>query len=97
MSYSWKGIRGPRWARTIDPLIMSFLYSIYYRLRKSQVICVIININRDLSVYTRKINCSFYVKYYTVLHGFVRILAKKLATSIQQGNFVLIVLNPNLS
>jgi len=37
------------------------------------------------------INCSFYVKYYTGLHGFVEILAKKLATSIQQGNFVLIV------
>ena len=70
---------GPSWARTSDPLIMSFLYSIYYTLRKSRVICVIFNINRVLCIYTNIINCSFYVKYSTALHGFAEILAKKLA------------------
>ncbi len=37
------------------------------------------NINRGLWVYTIIINCSFYVKFYTGLHRFVGILAKKLA------------------
>jgi|GEM_PF-3945587 len=74
-------LSGPRWARTIDPLIMSPLFSIYHPLRISQAICVIFNINKDLCVYTNKINCSFYVKYSTGLHGFAKILAKKLAPS----------------
>ena len=62
-----------------DPLIMSLLYSTYYPLRKSRIICVKFNINRGLCVYNRKINCSLYVKYYTGLHGFAEILAKILA------------------
>jgi len=37
------------------------------------------NINSGLCVFTSRVNCSFYVKYYTALHGFARILAKKLA------------------
>ena len=34
-SITWKGIRGPSWARTSDLLIMSFFISIYYLLRNT--------------------------------------------------------------
>jgi len=80
---------GPRWARTIDPLIMSLLFSIYYPVRKSQGIWVIFNINRCLCIYTYIINCSFYVRYSTGLHGFVEILAKKLAPEFISLNILL--------
>ena len=73
-SLSW-----PRWARTIDPLIMSLLFSIYYLLRRSWDFWVIVNSHRTLCIYTSIINCLLYVKYYTGLHGFVGILARKLA------------------
>lgn len=42
---------GPSWARTSDPLIMSFLYWIYYLVRKSRIIWVMFNINRGLCFY----------------------------------------------
>ena len=78
-----KGFVGPDGLECF-PLIMSLLYSIYYLLRKNRDICVIFNIYSALCFYVSKINCSFYVKNYTGLHWFVEILAKKLATSIQQ-------------
>ena len=67
MSYSWKGIRGPRWARTIDPLIMSIIYWIPY-------------VYTDLYVFVPvwfKYNLN--VKDSMGLHWFVEKLAKKLA------------------
>jgi hypothetical protein len=62
-----------------DPLIMNLLFSNSYLILKSQSILVIFNINRGLCFHTCKINCSFYVKYYTGLYGFAGKLAKKLA------------------
>ena len=56
-----------------------------------------IGLHRFVSVCTSLSYFTVKVKYYIGLHGFVEILAKKLATSIRQGDFVLIVLNPNLS
>ena len=81
---------GPSWARTSDPLIISVLFSICYSVRKSQDIRVIFNINKDLGVYTIKINCSFIVKFYIDSHGFAGKLAKKLAPSLKiQGVIIL--------
>ena len=86
MSDSWKGIRGPIRSRTSDSLIMSFLYSVCYLVRKNWDIWGIFKINRGLDVCASIINCSFYVKYSTGLHGFVDILAWKLAPNFKSHN-----------